>query len=133
MTSNHKKSMKRGLKDESAHAYPLFAKYFDGGVRDELERSDDEEEHAHYVAVASEGLGHGELDPRLDFVPMYLGEDALQEEVEDGDDGEHDEEEEDVVTVEEVVRFGGGVVEPERFQGGEGAAEKGLRLLRGRV
>ena len=40
----------------------------------------------------------------------------------EGEDREDEEKEEDVVAVEEVIRFGSGVIEPEGFGRGEGAA-----------
>ncbi|KAH7858400.1 hypothetical protein Vadar_023400 [Vaccinium darrowii] len=92
----------------------VFKEYFDGRVGDELERADDEDEQAHYVPVTSEGLGERELDLRLDFVAVdSVVVDEVEEDVEQGDGSEHDEEQEDGVAVEEVVGFGGGVIEPD--------------------
>lgn len=116
----------------------ICGKYFDGRVGDELEGADDEDEHAHYVAVASEFLGEGELDLGLDFVLLDLvvvgeGGEVLEEDVEGGGAGEEEEEEENVVAVDEVVGFGGGVVEPEGLQGGQGPAQGGGGFVDGFV
>ncbi|KAH7856570.1 hypothetical protein Vadar_002979 [Vaccinium darrowii] len=92
----------------------VLEEYFDGRVGDELERADDEDELAHYIAVTLEGLGEGELDLGLDFVAVdSVVVDEVEEDVEQGDGCEHDEEEEDAVAVEEVVGLGGGVIEPD--------------------
>lgn len=101
----------------------------DGRVGEELERPDDEEEHAHYGEVATEGLGEGEFDFGLDFESVDFGVGELEEVVEERGKREDEEEEENVVAVEEVVGFGGGVMEPQCFCGGEGAADCGLRFL----
>lgn len=88
-----------------------------------MERTNDEEEHAHDVFVALEHLVEGETNFGLDLVRIEEGETLEFEEYErERDEGEDEKEEENVVTVEEVIGFGGGVVEPERLGEGEVAA-----------
>ena len=106
----------------------------DGRIRDELEGADDEEEHAHDVFVALEGFGQGQADFWLDLVGRDEGEALEFEEDEgEGDEGEDEEEEQNVVAVEEVIRLGGGVVEPEGFRGGEVAAQRRRGLRNGTI
>lgn len=85
-----------------------------------MERANDEEEHAHYIEVAIEIICERDLDFGLNFVSdNVFGEKEFDEDVEERDDSEDEEEEENVVAVEEVIGFGGGVIEPEGFGGGE--------------
>lgn len=55
----------------------------------------------------------------MDFVTKDgFGEDEFEEQVEEREEREDEKEEENVVAVEEVIGFGGCVVEPEDFGGG---------------
>lgn len=73
-------------------------------IRNELERSNDEKEHAHYIEVAIEIICKGEFDFGLNFVRgNVFGEDEFDEDVEERDESEDEEEEENVVAVEEVI------------------------------
>lgn len=78
-----------------------------------MERTHNEEEHAHDIFVAAEGVAEGELDFGLDFVRLnWVTEEEFQEEIVVGENGENEKEEKYVMAVEEVVWSGGGVVEP---------------------
>lgn len=77
-----------------------------------MERANDKYEHTHDVLVASECIGVRELDFGLNFVKLGVFVDDFNEEIVQGNKREDEEEEEDVVAVEKIVRFGGGVIEP---------------------
>lgn len=77
-----------------------------------MERADDEDKHTHHVLVALESFGIRELNFGLDFVGSDVFMEEFNGEVVEGEKRENEEAEEDVVAVEEVVEFAGGVVEP---------------------
>lgn len=107
--------------------------HLDGRERDELKRTDDEEEHPKHRLVAREHIGERKPDLRLNLEPLDSGG---AEELGGGDgnrsDREEDEEEEDVVAVENVVGLRSRVVEPESLRRRQVPAERrrGLRHRR---
>ena len=51
----------------------LYYYYLDRRIRDELQRTDEEDEHLHDVSVAAEHVEEGVLDLGLDLVPIEPG------------------------------------------------------------
>lgn len=99
-----------------------------------MKRPHNKKKHAHNRFVAFYSVRKSELHFGLNLVGRNgFDKEEFKKQVVKGEKRENEEEKKDVVAVKDVIRLGGGILEPESLRRREGSTNGGLRLFHGGV